>query len=319
VSSPGLGNVTSTAFDVSPVPLAVPTFTSVTPSLSTAGVIVVNYNGSWNAPITGQTYNLTMCSDLAMTANCQTKVNFTSGTVSGLNQAMGYYAQLEAMPSTGYLSATSPPFGPTIATSQLTAPTGVTLDYGTTAGSLAVTFSASSNAPAGQIYSATACTDSAMRNNCVTNASIASGGQISGIPFPQGSVGTPYYVSVSANASTSYVGSSPSSVAGPQNETSALNPPQSVTGTNNSSGSTHQLMVTFKAPSPTAPSSYSAQACTDLAMTNNCSAKVTTFTLGSTITGYITVPSSGTYYVTVTALRPGYIASSAQSASVPVQ
>ena len=61
--------------------------------------------------------------------------------------------------STGYLvSPASSVAGPTAATVQLNAPTGVSLAYGTTAGSLTVTFTASSNPAPGQTYSAKACT-----------------------------------------------------------------------------------------------------------------------------------------------------------------
>jgi len=50
-----------------------------------------------------------------------------------------------------------------------------------------VTFTGSSNAPGGQIYSAKACTNVGMTLNCVANASIASGGQITGLTFVAGS------------------------------------------------------------------------------------------------------------------------------------
>jgi hypothetical protein len=88
---------------------------------------------------------------------------------------------------------------------QLLAPTNVTLSYGTTAGTLGVTFTAPSNAPGGQTYTATACTNSAMTVNCITPEAIMSGGQITGLTYTQGSAGTAYYVTITAGASTGYL------------------------------------------------------------------------------------------------------------------
>jgi hypothetical protein len=52
-------------------------------------------------------------------------------------------------------------------------------------------------------YSATVCTDAAMSTNCVTSSSIASGGKITGLIY-----GATYYVMVSANPPTGFLGSS---------------------------------------------------------------------------------------------------------------
>ncbi len=310
VTSPGLASATSTTFAVSSVPLAVPTVTNVTPSTSTAGAIVVNYTGSSNAPA-GQNYILSVCSDAAMTQNCTSIQNFTSGsTVSGLTQGVTYYAQLEAAPSTGYLAATSPPVGPTLATSQLTAPTTVTLDYGATAGSIRVTFTGSSNAQSGQTYSARACTNSGMTQNCVSNPSIASGGQITGLSYSPGVAGTGYYVTVTANASAGFLASSPSAVSGAHADTSVLNAPTNLTVAS-SSTTVGAITASFNASSGVAPTSYSATACTDLAMTN-CVTQAP-YTSGSQFTG---LTAGSGYYVMITTVAPtGFVNASTTSSS----
>jgi len=163
---------------VSSVPLNVPAITSVTPSTANAGALVVNFTGSSNAP-NNQNYVVTACTDSQMTLGCRSASNFVSGNeIGGLTQGTAYYLQVEAAASPGWIAATSPTFGPTGASSQLNAPTGVTLGYGPTAGSLSVSFTGSSNSPGGVTYSATACTNAAMTAACVTDP-IVSGGQIS--------------------------------------------------------------------------------------------------------------------------------------------
>ena len=317
VSSPGLASATSTTFAVSSVPLAVPSVSKVIPSQSVPGAIVVNYSGSTNAP-TGQNYILTVCNDAAMTLNCLSIANFSSGsTVTGLTQGASYYAQIEAAPSTGYLAATSPPAGPALATSQLAAPTNVTLDYGTTAGSLSVNFTGSSNAQSGQTYSARACTDAGMTQNCVTNSSIASGGQITGLSYTAGRAGTTYYVTVSANASSGFLASAASSPSVSHADTSVLNPPTNLTVAS-STTTVGAVKVSFSASSGTAPavpSSYTATACTDAAMTQNCVTQ-TSYTSGSQFTGL----TAGTgYYVMITAVAPtGFVDATASPSVGPV-
>jgi hypothetical protein len=120
-------------------------------------------------------------------------------------------------------------------------------------------------------------------------------------------VGTSYYVTVTANASTGYLAAA-SSASAAHADTSALNAPTITNVTNGSSGSNYRLTVTFTAPSGHAPSSYSAEACTDSAMTLQCSAVITSFTSGSMITG---LTHGRSYYVEILAVPPtGYIGSS---------
>ena len=68
--------------------------------------------------------------------------------------------------STNYLAANQQQQVVAVGT-QLNAPSGVTLGYGSSAGSLTVTFTGSSNAPGGQLYTALACTNTGMTANCV--------------------------------------------------------------------------------------------------------------------------------------------------------
>jgi hypothetical protein len=93
---------------------------------------------------------------------------------------------------------------------QLLPSANVTLDYGTTTGSISVAFTGPSDAPAGQTYTALACTDPGMSANCVGPTSITSGSQITGLVS-----GTSYYVTVTAVASAGYLASAASSVFGP--------------------------------------------------------------------------------------------------------
>jgi hypothetical protein len=186
---------------------------------------------------------------------------------------------------------------------QLLASTNVTLGYGTTTGSISVTFTAPSNAPAGQTYTALACTDPGMSANCVGPTSITSGAQITGLTNAQGSPGTNYYVTVTAVASTGYLAST-SIVAGPQAATSQVNAPTGVTVVS-STTTAGAITATFTAPSGTAPSSYTALACTDPGMSAYCTTQPG-YVSGAQITG---LTGGMNYYVTITANPPtGYVA-----------
>ena len=201
---------------------------------------------------------------------------------------------------------------PRAATTQLNAPTGVSLAYGTVAGSIAVTYTASSNAPGGQTYTVTACTNAGMTTGCVSNANLASGANLTGLAYAQGSAGTAYYVTVTANASTGYLASAPSTTAGPQNATSQIGTP----GTPTLAASTTTagaITATFSASSGTAPASYTAKACTNAAMTTGCVTQ-TSYTSGAQLTGL----TAGTSYYVPDHRRAAdglHLATSATSAS----
>jgi hypothetical protein len=146
-----------------------------------------------------------------------------------------------------------------------------------------------------------------MSTGCVTNASITSGGQITGLVAVAGSPGSNYYVTVSANASAGYLASAASAVSLVHAATSVLNAP---TGLTIAHFSNFQIQATFTAPTGTVPTSYNAKACTDLAMTLNC-VSVTGFSSGSLISPVL---STNNYYVQITALATGYLSSVVESA-----
>ena len=292
--------------------LNAPTINAVSSSITTAGAITISYTGSSNAP-GGQVYTATVCTDAAMTQNCVSHAVYLSGSqLTGLTPGTNYYATITAVSSGTYIGATSSVVGPTMATVQLATPSTPTLAYGTVAGSVAITFTGSSNAPGGQTYTAKACTNAGMTTGCVTNANYASGSNLTGLAYSRGSAGTSYFVTVTANASVGYLASAASSVAGPQAATSQVNAPGTPTVAS-SSTTAGAITATFTASTGTAPSSYTAVACTNAGMTTGCVPQ-TSYTSGAQLTGLV----QGTgYFVQITAVPPaGYVsATSATSAS----
>jgi hypothetical protein len=289
--------------------LNAPTSLSLAPSATTAGAIAATFTASsGTAPAS---YTATICTNAAMTAGCTTQANFTSGTqLTGLTPGTGYYVTITAVPSSSaYASATTAAQGPTLATTQLATPTGVSLAYGTVAGSIVVTYTGSSNAPGGQTYTAKACTNAGMTTGCVTNASYASGSNLTGLAYTAGSAGTSYYVTITANASAGYLVSSATAAAGPLADTSQLNAPTSVTA---AGSGFNGIKITFTASTGTAPASYTAIVCTNAAMTSGC-VTTTNYTSGSTIGG---LSFFRTYYGEITAV-PGSSAYLSATSSPP--
>ena len=190
-----------------------------------------------------------------MTQNCVTQAPYTSGDqFTGLTAGTSYYVTITTVAPTGFINASATSSSATLATSQLTAPSTVTLAYGSAAGSIKVTFAGSSNAPAGQTYSALACTDSGMSKNCVSAPSVTSGGQITGLSYSAGAAGTSYYVTVTANASAGFLASSPSAVSGAHADTSVLNAPTNLTVAS-STTTVGAITASFTASSGVAPAS----------------------------------------------------------------
>ncbi|MBW4029993.1 MAG: hypothetical protein HIU57_04845 [Acidobacteria bacterium] len=297
VTSPAITPLASLPFDVAPVQLKVPSVTSVTPSASSAGAVKVNFTVSSNAP-SGQNYVVTACTDPLMTVGCHRAANFApDGTLSGLTPGAQYYLQVEAVASLGYLAATSPPVGPTMATVQLSPPTVTSLDYGASAGSLTVNFTGSSNAPSGQTYSATAC--DRVTSTCSSATPITPGAELSGLTYSSGSPGDSYTVTVSADSSTGYLASDPSAAVGAHNDTSSLRVPTKV-GVAPSTSTAGAVTVSFTSPSGTQPSSFGAIVCTDAQLKSGC-VTVASFTSGSEISGLI----PGTpYWAEITEVAP---------------
>ncbi|MGH3732168.1 MAG: hypothetical protein ACRDVC_02125 [Acidimicrobiales bacterium] len=299
----------STDFSVFSAQLDTPTITAVTPSTDTAGAINVTFAGSTNAP-SGQTYTIKACTDPTMTDNCTTPTTFTSGSdLTGLVQGTSYWVQITAAASGNYLAATSPPFGPTMATVQLAAPTGVTLGYGPTAGSLFVGFTPPGIIAAGQTYTIEACPNSAMSNKqgtCVSNATFTGPGNLTGLTIVPGSPGTLYYVQVSANASPGYL-ASPASAGSPPPSYAAMSQVKTPTGFSAASSASQVGAITAsfsESGTGVEPSSFTATACTDQLMIANCVTAIN-YIAGTPLIGLI--PGTG-YYVQITAVSttPGY-------------
>ena len=163
-----------------------------------------------------------------MTGTCTSATAITSGgQITGLVGGTNYYVKVTATASSGYLSSTSAQAGPQAATTQLNAPTNVTLSYGATSGSISVTFTAPSNAPGGQTYSAKVLHryrhDGYLHHPVVDHLGWATHWS----ERKRGHAGQSYYVQITANASTGYLAAT-SAQAGPQAALSSLNAPTSV-------------------------------------------------------------------------------------------
>jgi type II secretory pathway pseudopilin PulG len=190
-TSPGLSSASSSPFSpTGPGPA------SATNSSFTANPLIVVDNGTtstsltatledaYTNPISGKTIAVTqggtgaVITAVSATTNASGVATFTA---TDTNREIVTFTATDS--SDGVAISQQPQVS--FAT-QLTPTTGVTLSYGTTSGSLGVTFTAPSNAPGGQTYTALACTNSGMTTGCVGPAPITSGGQITGLAATQG-------------------------------------------------------------------------------------------------------------------------------------
>jgi type II secretory pathway pseudopilin PulG len=282
--------------------LNVITFTTVTPSTTSTGVIAVVFAGPSNAPV-GQTYTVLACTNSNMTSPCvgPTAIASGGGNVSGLTPGAQYYIQITATASSGYLAELSSISGPTVATTQLTTPAVSSVTSSTTAaGALVVSVTAPTNAPVGQTYAVTACNNAGMSTGCVTQTGILSAGQITTLVQ-----GTKYYVYAIASASPGYLVSTKSATT----TTSVMATVQLTTptiSTVTASGNT-ALVVNFAvATNGPGNQTYSAEACTTIAMTGASCVTNANIATGGQITG---LANHGNYYVAVTVatVTPGYL------------
>ena len=286
-----------------------PTVTSVAPSSVSAGALVVTFAGLTSPP-TGQTYTATACTDTGMTSGCVVQSSFISGsTIGALVAGTTYYVTIRADTTPTTAASTSVVSSPAKrATVQLLPPSSVVGSPSTSVvGVINVTFVPSSNAPANEIYSATACTNLSMTTGCVSAPSVASGGQVAGL-VP----GTTYYVTIGANASTAYL-SATSAVSSAIKATTTLSAP-AISST--SSPATGTAVINFTGSS-NAPSgqTYSAKLCTDTTMSSGC-VNVSSYSSGANILG---LNSATIYYATITAnADSGYLASTSSTKSVNV-
>jgi hypothetical protein len=207
-TTPGYLSATSAPSSaMASVQLTVPVITSVGYG-SVAGSVTVQ-GGSSNAPA-GTTYTAKACTNAAMTTGCVVPVNTTyvPGTnLTGLNYTVGsvgatYFVTLTANNSTGYIAtATASPSVGGVETSKVGIPGTPTATTGTTTGTLVVTFTAPpGTAPSG--YSVEACSGAGMTGNCFTQ-NVAAAGQFT---FTGLQSGTRYYLQVTDNGPTGYVG-----------------------------------------------------------------------------------------------------------------
>jgi hypothetical protein len=303
---------TSATTTVSGATLATVQLVAPTGLTATYGTAFETISVSFAPPVTvasGQTYTAEACTNAAMSANCVTNSNFTSGSnLSGLSATVGspgttYFVEVTANPSSGYLVSPTSSQVSQADTSQLAPPTGISAGYGTTDGSIQVLFTPPTTIAAGQTYTLEACTNAQMRNGCVTNTNYTSGSNEALTAPTQGTVGTTYYVEVLANSSAAYVASSYSAQAShaqmSEVDTPAISRVQTGTGTGD-------ISITFS-EGGTTPTSYTALACNNTGMTGTSCVTKTGYTSGSQFTGLV----SGTnYYVTITAIGPtGYLPS----------
>jgi hypothetical protein len=280
----------------------IPTET-VAPSASQLGAIMITYAEASGGP-TPSSFTAIACTNSGMTVGCITVTNFTSGgQINGLTPASTYYVEIVAVSSTtGYAPATST-VSSTSATVQLMAPTNVVATYGTVAGSLSVTFTPPGTVAPGQTYTVNVCTGVTM-TGCVTpeNTNYTSGANITGLAYTAGSAGTTYYVEVTANASSGYLASGVSNQSS-NAATSQVSAPGTPTAV--SSGTTAGAIVpTFTASSGTAPTSYTATACTNAGMNTGCVGPQAV-TSGAQLSG---LTQGTSYYIRITAVAPtGYV------------
>lgn len=287
--------VLATASAVTPQP----TVTSVTSSTRSTGAVTVLFTEPSGAP-NGQPFTATACTDSGMTKNCVAVSGFTSGQdITGLTPGTSYYVTVRADAYDGDVASTSLPFSPPVlATIGLHAPTNVTATASTTTGGvLFVSYTGSSNAPAGQTYTATACTNTGMSSNCVSQGNFSSGGPLTGL-----TPGATYYATVRADASTGYLGATSAVTAGVAMPYQLAAP----TGVKVTASTTTRkaILVTFT-PSPNGTTYtcqvYSNSNLTTLVVSQGC------LSTGTTISG---LKPGQAYWVTVTAnASPGYLAS----------
>ena len=276
-----------------------------TPTLAygaTAGSLTVTFSAPANAAA-GQTYTAQACTNAAMTTGCTTSVAIVSGgTLTGLTQGTPYYVGVTATASTGYLvsgqAVSSSSLNPT---TQLSNPGTPTLAYGTSAGSIAVTFSAPANAAAGQTYTLQACTNAGMSTGCVTYPSpVTSAGTFTftGLPFTAGTAGTSYYVGVTANASTGYLVSGKSVSSSSHAETSQESTP---TLTANTGSSTGKVALQISAATTPSGATYTCNAYTSVSLATLVATGACTTSGGNWNPSSGTLTSGTTYYFTAIA------------------
>ncbi len=309
----------SSAFQAATSQVATPTGLSAAPSSSLVGVISASFTETTPpGGIAPSSFTAVAC-PVGTTVGCDTVNGYTSGAaISGLTPGTSYTVQITAVTSaTGFVSATTAPSSPALATVQLATPTGLTLGYGTAAGTVSVSFTPPPMIAANQAYTVEACTNQAMTTGCVTNANFVSGSNLTGLQATTvGKAGATYWVEVSANLSSGYLVSPPSTPLS-QAQTSQLATPSAIhLGYGTAAGT---ISVSFTPPTLTvSPQTYTVEACTSATGFTSGTGCVTdnNFTSGTDLSGLQT-PTSGkagtTYWIEVTANGSSAFVASAPS------
>jgi hypothetical protein len=287
-------------------------------SATTPGVINATFSASTGVAPAG--YTAQACTGKNPLSGCTSPITALPGGTqfTGLTQGTPYYIAITALPpSSAYASNTSlPSSNAVLATVQLAVPSTPVLGYGSVAGSITVT-SASSNAPAGQTYTVMACTNAGMTNpGCVTNSGFTSGSNLIGLADTPGTAGALYFVEVSANSSTGYLGSGISTQAS-HADTSQLAIPGTPSATS-STTTAGTLNVTFTPSTGQAPNSYTVLACTSSSMTNpGCVGPTTIASGGGALSG---LTQGSKYYLSITAVstNPAYVSNTSGTSSTSV-
>jgi hypothetical protein len=276
-----------------------PLVTSVASSVSTTGAIVVHFSAPTGAPA-GDTFASEVCKNAAMTKGCSiVKLPAGGGSVAHLVAGTRYYVVVISLGHGDFYESRSNAWGPVLATLRLLVPTSLkVLPSPRVAGALSVSFTAPSNAPKAQLYTATACRNVQMTGGCVT-ADVARGGTLRGLVQ-----GASYHVQVRALASEGYLASS-SGVSAVVHATVQLKAP-AITSATLSGGI---VTVGFEAPSNRASGQhYTLLACRNAAMTSGCAAT------GSYRSGESVSFKGSACFVRVTALASsGYLASASKN------
>lgn len=286
--SAGIGFVTDPA----------PSITSLTPSTTTAGALVVDFAGAVGAPAQ-EAYTLLACTNATLTEGCRSHLLGAPGTqtVGGLVPGTRYVAVVEA-PATGGFYGSRSSLAVARATLQLAAPSRLAVAPSSdVAGAVVVRFTAPVGAPAAQRYEAQACRDAAMTQRCVVGA-VRSGTALRGL-----APGVRYHVRVIALASPGYLAAH-STESGAVPATLQLQAPVVRSAVLRGG----HVTVTFAAPKLRASSQrYSLRACENAAMSKGC------VTVRPFVSGEQASYSPSTCFVEVTALASsGYLAATSK-------
>lgn len=192
VTNPDGGVVSTLAFPTDPAPVL-----HVASSATTQGALGVTFTRPAGAPAS-EVYDITACTNLAMTTACLRVNGFNSGRIlKGLVPGDKYYAVVTALASTGYFASKSLAVGPYRASVRLAVP--VITKVAATSTTLVISFKGSPNAPKTQAYTAQACLNVAMTQGCVTRSHYRSGATFTGVHKAK------YYVRIFAVASSGYL------------------------------------------------------------------------------------------------------------------